>query len=124
MKIVKLVLFSMMMFGLAACGTDDTSDTSQLDGPVSLKPIAGKGLTKQRVEKLATNPVAISDFDKSKYNRGDRITYQQSRFISALRRDIKCSDNGRVCLECYYKSNGDLLYCDIWVLPALKLKNF
>src|SRR4051794_38609112 len=46
----------------------------------------------------------------------DRSFAAQAR--TALNRDVKCSSDGRLCLECYYKPNGDLLYCDVWILPA------
>ncbi len=37
--------------------------------------------------------------------------------VSLQRRVIKCSDDGRLCLICYYDRYGRLIYCDMIFLP-------
>ncbi len=37
--------------------------------------------------------------------------------------EMKCSDDGRLCLDCHYDNKGKLLYCDvIWLPPVRELK--
>lgn len=33
--------------------------------------------------------------------------------------EIKCSDDGRFCLDCQYDSQGRLIYCDVLWLPPV-----
>lgn len=62
---------------------------------------------------------ASEDLEESGFVLEDNLSDSLvSRAQAQLRRDIKCSDDGRLCLECFYKDNGDLLYCDVWILPA------
>jgi hypothetical protein len=53
--------------------------------------------------------------------------YSDSGMIAP--QEMKCSDDGRLCLDCYYDSQGRLLYCDVIWLPPLrtqeaKMSNF
>ena len=33
---------------------------------------------------------------------------------------LQCSDDGRVCFDCHYDTNGKLLYCDVITLPPVR----
>jgi hypothetical protein len=34
--------------------------------------------------------------------------------------ELKCSDDGRLCLDCHYDTQGRLVYCDVIFLPPVR----
>jgi hypothetical protein len=65
--------------------------------------------------------------ESSLYNTRERyllVTGKANRIDgqAIIPQEMKCSDDGRLCLDCHYDSNGKLLYCDvIWLPPVRQL---
>jgi hypothetical protein len=118
MKIIKLFGALALLLSLTfGCG-DGSEENSELEA----RNLAQLNLKNPKsLKHLATNPINAHKFNKSRYQKRDRVVYSSAIARKPLRRDIKCSNDGRLCFECYYKSNGELLYCDVWILPKLKL---
>ncbi len=126
---MRAIITSLSLIALvlsASCGdeTQVQNQESQLS-LVARASLSQLSASERRLLAKAKNPIRSKQFDRNRYEKGETIGHQDSGPASLrLRRDIKCSDDGRLCLDCYYKPSGELLYCDVYHLPARQLQRF
>ncbi|NRA68681.1 MAG: hypothetical protein HRU19_29615 [Pseudobacteriovorax sp.] len=102
-----------------SCGTDTDETSSQklreggslIDG-IGTSPISRPGVD-YRLIREANQPLSPSRFATLALRKVRTMNTGADANNARLRRDINCTDDGKICLDCYY-NGSKLIYCDVY----------